>query len=160
MSLKVKPFCIELGYFMTLLFIGFLALNYVSKPSLIDVFFTSISSAIVSSMSTIEMVVFSNVQLIFMIILTFLGGEAFTSFLRLKLIKKETKDNSFSSKDYELGNVINVDDKLEDVIINPIEDSHDHDKIIKMKSIRLLSYVVIGYILVVIFIGSLLVSPK
>ncbi|KAG5594477.1 hypothetical protein H5410_035709 [Solanum commersonii] len=169
MSLRVKPFWIELWYFTTLSLLGFLALNYFSKPRTLasfrpqnlDVFFTSVSSATVSSMSTIEMEVFSNVQLVFMTILMFLGGEAFTSFLRLKLIKKENKDESFSSKDYELGNVINVDNKLEDVIItNPIEDhSHDHhDEIIKMKSIRLLSNMVFGYILVIILLGSLLVS--
>ncbi|KAG5594476.1 hypothetical protein H5410_035708 [Solanum commersonii] len=169
MSLRVKPFWIELWYFTTLSFLGFLALNNFSKPRTLasfrpqnlDVFFTSVSSATVSSMSTIEMEVFSNVQLVFMTILMFLGGEAFTSSLRLKLIKKENKDESFSSKDYELGNVINVEDKLEDVIItNPIEDhSHDHhDEIIKMKSIRLLSNAVFGYILVIILLGSLLVS--
>nr|CCJ09642.1 Na+ transporter [Solanum lycopersicum var. cerasiforme]CCJ09644.1 Na+ transporter [Solanum cheesmaniae] len=170
MSLRVKPFWIELGYFTTLSLLGFLALNYVSKPRTLpsfrpqnlDVLFTSVSSTTVSSMSTIEMEVFSNVQLVFMTILMFLGGEAFTSFLSLKLIKnKESKDKSFSNKDYELGNVINVDNKLEDVIIiNPIEDHiHDHhDEIIKIKSIKLLSNVVFGYILVVILLGSSLVS--
>nr|BAS02095.1 high affinity K+ transporter HKT [Solanum scabrum] len=168
-SLRVKPFWIELGYFMILSFLGFLALNYVSKPRTLpsfrpqnlDVFFTSVSSTTVSSMSTVEMEVFSNVQLVFMTILMFLGGEAFTSFLKLQFIKKENKDDSFSNKDYELGNVINVDDKLEDhhVIINPIEHSDDdRDEVIKMKSIGLLSYVVFGYIPVVILLGSMLVS--
>lgn len=167
MSLRVKLFWIELGYFMILSFLGFLALNYVSKPRTLpsfrpqnlDVFFTSVSSTTVSSMSTVEMEVFSNVQLVSMTILMFLGGEAFTSFLRLQLIKKVNKDDSFSRKDYELGAVINVVDKLEDnVIINPIEHSHDHDEITKMKSIRLLSYVVFGYILGIILLGSSLVS--
>ncbi|XP_055822514.1 sodium transporter HKT1-like [Solanum dulcamara] len=155
MSLRVKPFWLELGYFMILSFLGFLALNYVSKPRTLplfrpqnlDVFFTSVSSITVSSMSTVEMEVFSNVQLVFMAILMFLGGEAFTSFLRLQLFKKENKDDSFSSKDYELGNVI----------INPLEDSRDHDEIIKMKSIRLLSYVVFAYIFVLLLLGSSLV---
>ncbi|XP_055823958.1 cation transporter HKT1;3-like [Solanum dulcamara] len=166
-SHRVKLFWIELGYFMILSILGFLAVNYVSKPRTLpsfrpqnlDVFFTSVSSTTVSSMSTVEMEVFSNVQLVFMTILMFLGGEAFTSFLSLQLIKKENKDDSFSSKDYELGAVINVVDKLEDnVIINPIEHSHDYDEIIKMKSIRLLSYVVFGYILGIILLGSSLVS--
>ncbi|MCD9640390.1 hypothetical protein HAX54_025679 [Datura stramonium] len=186
LSLKVKPIWIEVGYFMTLSFLGFLALN-VSKPRTLpsfrpqnlDVFFTSVSASTVSSMSTVEMEVFSDAQLIFMTILMFLGGEAFTSFLRLqlmksKLVKKErvlqNKADSESSNSstgdpihhLELGTVTlhqlvdeNVETKLEHAIINPIEDS---ETIIKLKSIRFLTYVVFGYILVVILVGSSLVS--
>lgn len=179
LSLKVKPFWIELGYFMILSFLGFLALN-VSKPRTLpsfrpqnlDVLFTSVSATTVSSMSTVEMEVFSNAQLVFMTILMFLGGEAFTSFLRLqliksKLVKKERvlqnkadiSDSSNSSNGdpihhIELGTV-DVDNKLEHTIINPLEDC---EAVIKLTSIRFLTYVVFGYILVVILLGSSLVS--
>ncbi|PHT75843.1 Sodium transporter HKT1 [Capsicum annuum] len=90
----VKPFWVELGYFMIFSFLGFLALNVTKprtlpsfRPHNLDVFFTSVSATTVSSMSTVEMEVFSNAQLVFMTILMFLGGEAFTSFLRLQLMK-------------------------------------------------------------------------
>lgn len=107
----------------------------------------------------------------------FLGGEAFTSFLRLqlmksKLVKKEkvlqNKAVSDPSSNSSTGDTIHHleqgtvtphqlgdDTKLEHAIINPMEDS---EAIIKLKSIRFLTYVVFGYILVVILFGSSLVS--
>ncbi|KAM3221293.1 hypothetical protein P3L10_020561 [Capsicum annuum] len=140
---------------------GFLALNVTKprtlpsfRPHNLDVFFTSVSATTVSSMSTVEMEVFSNAQLVFMTILMFLGGEAFTSFLRLqlmklKLVKKQSvlqNNDAFDHSSSSNGEVI-----------NPMEDSH-HEAIAKLKSIRLLTYVVFGYILVIILLGSSLVS--
>ncbi|KAF3619919.1 putative LRR receptor-like serine/threonine-protein kinase-like [Capsicum annuum] len=180
LSFLVKPFWVELGYFMIFSFLGFLALNVTKprtlpsfRPHNLDVFFTSVSATTVSSMSTVEMEVFSNAQLVFMTILMFLGGEAFTSFLRLqlmklKLVKKHSVLQNNDAFDYsnssngeglhnlELGTV-GLDNKLEHAVINPMEDGH-HEAIAKLKSIRLLTYVVLGYILVVILLGSSLVS--
>jgi hypothetical protein len=91
---NVNPFFIQLGYFLVFSLLGYLALK-VSKPRTasfrpykdIDVFFTSVSATTVSSMSTIEMEVFSDTQLIIMTVLMFVGGEVFTSLLGLQLAK-------------------------------------------------------------------------
>ncbi|XP_009789271.1 cation transporter HKT1;3-like [Nicotiana tabacum] len=175
LNLGVKPFWIELSYFMILSLLGFLALT-VSKPRTLpsfrpqnlDVFFTSVSAATVSSMSTVEMEVFSNAQLVFITILMFLGGEAFTSFLRLQLMKskisteKAVLQNKIESSNSTRNSIHHLeqghgkeDNNLEHAIINSMEDS---EAIVKLKSLRFLSYVVFGYILCVVVVGSSLVS--
>ena len=91
----VNPMWIHLSYYITLSLVGYLALK-VSKlkttlfrSSSLDLFFTSVSASTVSSMSTMEMEVFSNIQLVIMTILMLLGGEIFTSFLGLQLLRSK-----------------------------------------------------------------------
>ncbi|KAL6331754.1 hypothetical protein AAG906_020093 [Vitis piasezkii] len=91
----VNPMWIHLSYYITLSLVGYIALK-VSKlkttsfrSSSLDLFFTSMSASTVSSMSTMEMEVFSNIQLVIMTILMLLGREIFTSFLRLQLLRSK-----------------------------------------------------------------------
>ncbi|PKA67070.1 Sodium transporter HKT1 [Apostasia shenzhenica] len=84
---------IHILYYLSISFLGFLALkslnlrNPSSNPSGIDFFFTSVSAATVSSMSVVEMEVFSNSQLIVLMLLMFIGGEVFTCMIGLKSVR-------------------------------------------------------------------------
>ncbi|XP_038878278.1 cation transporter HKT8-like [Benincasa hispida] len=92
--LRMNPFWIQFFYFIFISSFGFLLLmilkpsTYPSfQPTKLDLFYTSVSASTVSSMSSIEMEVFSNSQLIILTILMFIGGEIFTSMVGLHLRK-------------------------------------------------------------------------
>ncbi|CAI9099128.1 OLC1v1035899C1 [Oldenlandia corymbosa var. corymbosa] len=172
---QVSSFWIELTYFIIFSTLGFLALKASTPrkdasfiPKDFDLFFTSVSSVTVSSMSTVEMEVFSNGQLIIMTFLMFLGGEVFTSLLGLQLNKFKT------NKDPKIANS-QSDDNLDQIElgVSNLFDLHendqksfevhhhlqhqDQDDLIMMNNpsfTSILASVVLIYLLLVHFLGS------
>lgn len=101
---QVNPFWIQLPYILTISLFGYLALKISKpkeatfKPKSFDLFFTSVSASTLSSMSTVEMEVFSNTQLVIITFLMLLCGEVFVSMIglqlmRLKFTKQEGTEN-------------------------------------------------------------------
>ncbi|BFG14379.1 hypothetical protein CerSpe_006530 [Prunus speciosa] len=176
-----NPFYVQLVYFVMLSLLGCLALMFTkprtTRPKDVDVFFTSVSATTVSSMSVVEMEVFSNTHLIILTILMLLGGEVFTSMLGLQFTKSkiipkfhdhqtdsrvdvvDTKNHFPNADQIELG--LATHSHLENEkpqIIDHIDGVNNNNNNIKYNSIRFLGYVVLGYLLVVHIGGSILVS--
>ncbi|KAG8376343.1 hypothetical protein BUALT_Bualt09G0053300 [Buddleja alternifolia] len=183
--LRINSFLIHIIYFLSLSFIGFAILKSLNpktdnfKPRNIDLFFTSVSATTVSSMSTVEMEIFSNTQLIVLTILMFIGGEVFTSMLglhfkRSKIIrtwKSEAKvesvesDSSLPSSprhrfdddhddDIEMINVVTV---TETGVVSRFQSQKDifssYKPFIKYDSIKFLGFLVLGYLLTIQILG-------
>ncbi|KAI3845784.1 hypothetical protein MKW98_016543 [Papaver atlanticum] len=175
-----KSFWFQFCYFMCLSIMGCLTLNVLKPrasrrpPEYLDMFFTSVSATTVSSMSTVEMEVFSNNQLVVLTILMILGGEIFTCFLELqveksKLIternKKGRSTNSIVHDDPQLelgelesnGSYVTVND---DNVIRSINHyssgTSDHEDL-KYNSVKYLGYVLLGYLIAFLGGGSILV---
>ncbi|KAL8136380.1 hypothetical protein V2J09_002381 [Rumex salicifolius] len=160
----VNPFWFHLSYFTVVSLIGFLALKATntryfasSRPDNLDVFFTSVSASTLSSMTVIEMEVFSTSQLVIMIILMFLGGDVFVSMISLVLrsirepaldkVGEENTSNSNQINQLELGNIHSAQ----------VPNSASLDKI-KNRAMKTLARVIFGYLIVIHSLGSSLVS--
>ncbi|XP_051131869.1 sodium transporter HKT1 isoform X2 [Andrographis paniculata] len=163
---NVNPFWQELVYFLLLSGAGFMSLK-VSRPrrrpppANVDLFFTAVSASTVSSMSTVDMEVFSSLQLVFMTFMMFLGGEVFTSMIGLLLVKSKMKrripnvftagadsDRVAAGDGVEIGKVCVHPNLWEK---NPRDDGDS----LKLKSVALLSTVVSVYLLAATLSGSI-----
>ncbi|KAL2928855.1 Sodium transporter HKT1 [Bienertia sinuspersici] len=168
----VSHFIIELCYFILVSSFGFLFLKTLNPRSThnnhpiindLDLFFTSVSATTVSSMSTLEMEVFSNSQLIVLTILMFIGGEVFTSMVGLhfsasKLVytplHSRSRVNSVASlplpsEGIELGIIIPSSNEASSIE----KTKSEIDFLIKSKSIRVLGFIVLSYLFIVHFLG-------
>ncbi|KAI9124367.1 hypothetical protein K1719_004289 [Acacia pycnantha] len=177
---------------MSLSFLGFSLLKLIkprttvhdSSSNNLDLFFTSVSASTVSSMSTVEMEVFSQPQLIVMTILMLVGGEVFTSmvglfFVRLKL---KTHQDKVATSSISIPTVTSILDpvELETIEIgmktdqtkpngdlnrppsvkepgNNDESSYDNGGYLGYNSVKYLGLVVLSYQMVVQVIGIMMV---
>lgn len=154
--LHLNPFAFQIFYFLCLSTLGFGLLKFLKpqtssrRPRNMDLFFTSVSTSTVSSMSTVEMETFSNKQLVVMTVLMFVGGEVFTSMVGLhfkasKLIRKL----NFSQRE------VDTESRLAHWSGSP-ESQHVpnfYKPYIKYESLKFLSLIVLGYLLVIQFLG-------
>ncbi|QHO13673.1 hypothetical protein HN873_052957 [Arachis hypogaea] len=179
-----NSFFIQLCYFMIMSLFGYLGLKvskpktYV-KPKNFDLFYTSVSASTVSSMTAIEMEVFSNSQLVLITFLMFFGGEVFTSLL--ELVFARFNNNSFTSmkNDYSVKVSTNnslpikkVHDQIELGLVSIPNHHSSQDQnqfihvnydinnkhVLRSNSLKYLSHVVLGYFLLLQFVGTFLVS--
>lgn len=110
LAFQSNPFVVQIIYFMSISFVGFLALKNLSqhgKPVLrdLDLMFMSVSTATVSSMSTIQMEDLSDRQLWVLILLMLLGGEIFTSMLGLHFDNAKAKKEELTLAQRDLHSV-------------------------------------------------------
>ncbi|KAG6396384.1 hypothetical protein SASPL_142532 [Salvia splendens] len=139
--MKSNPFFMSFFYLLFISLFGFAMLKAWKPrppsptPRNIDLLFTSVSAATVSSMVTVEMEVFSGQHLVVMTVLMFLGGEIFTSLLRLH----------FTPKPFFEGRVESLESP-------PNVLTTDHS-FLKFDSIKFLVILVLGYVVVVQMIG-------
>ncbi|KAJ9548269.1 hypothetical protein OSB04_020812 [Centaurea solstitialis] len=172
----MNHFSIELFYFSFLSSVGYLVLNATDPrttnfaPRKLDLFFTSVSASTVSSMSVVEMEVFSNTQLVVMTILMFIGGEVFTSMVGLHVshhqrsVKKGGRVNDSMSdlgvpanfRELELGTIANpeFESSKSDIFELGYEpEPMAHTEELKCKSIKFLGFVALGYLFLVQTLG-------
>ncbi|KAL8127568.1 hypothetical protein AgCh_014464 [Apium graveolens] len=164
----VPPFFIHLLYYTSFSLMGFLLLK-ISSPSSrardIDLFFTAVSAISLSSMSTVEMEVFSNFQLLILTFLMLIGGEVFLSLIKLQISKfnnKHTLSVTSLPKNPALKSLTNSENQIEIGLtdqdtINTFEKPDDQERF-RISCINCLSYSIVAYLLATHMFGSFFLS--
>ncbi|CAN0924009.1 Sodium transporter HKT1 [Linum grandiflorum] len=170
LAVRVNSVFTQLCYFLSISFVGYSILKALNTrpgaavPRSVDFFFTAVSAATVSSMSAVEMEVFSDGQLLVMTLLMFVGGEVFVSMVGL-MVRTYRMQAAAAAAAVDISGEIEVDPTLtprghevELVVVPPYrEEEREIDicsvRILKLKSIRFLSCAVMGYLLLIHVIG-------
>lgn len=164
----VPPFLIHLLYFIFFSLVGFFLFKISSsssRPRDIDLFFTAVSAISLSSMSTVEMEVFSEFQLLILTFLMLIGGEVFLSLVKLQISKFNSKhtlgvaslpQNSTSNPPTNSENQIELGLTDQDTT-NTFDNSDDQDRF-HISCINCLSYSIVAYFLASHMFSSFLIS--
>ncbi|XP_073157629.1 cation transporter HKT1;3-like [Henckelia pumila] len=172
--LKINSFFIHILYFVSVSSVGFGILKVLKprtelpKPRNLDLLFTSVSAATVSSMSTVEMEAFSNEQLLVMTILMFIGGQVFTSMVGLHFKRFHITKTAGKNIDEEKSDPIEKDSSVvvsswqpqtsyfdHTVIVSELSQNNGDSKSSSLEydSIKFLGLVVLGYFLTIQVVG-------
>lgn len=162
--LLVNPFWIQLFYFLFISAFGLWVLAVLKpktydsyRPANLDLLFTSVSASTVSSMSSVEMEVFSDSQLIVLIVLMFVGGEVFTSMvgIQLRKLKLKLSEDKITSVPSDLSTISsnpqNILSQIELGVVRKLD--HQPERQLKHNSIKLLGIVVLSYLLTIHLLG-------
>ncbi|GAB2246861.1 hypothetical protein Droror1_Dr00006743 [Drosera rotundifolia] len=166
----LDPFSIQLIYFAFISFVGFWLLKAIkprtAMPRNLDLFFMSVSSGTVSSMSTVEMEVFSNGQLIVMTVLMLIGGEVFLSMVGLYLSTSYSPGSSRIQGKVDSPSKVNPVEDLSQVEMGiagkASESEHQYkaglqeDQDLTYRSIKALVLLILSYIVIIHLLGVIL----
>ncbi|KAL8255042.1 hypothetical protein R6Q59_033263 [Mikania micrantha] len=173
-NLHTNRFSFELLYFIVMSSLGFCVLRSLDgrtttfTPTNLDLFFTSVSAATVSSMSTVEMEFFSNTQLVVLTIIMFAGGEVFFSifvhYIRMffaNLSSKISNKIDPSAGSYHQSGLIELNNiKVASEFVNTKSNNFRSETLVsttendlKHESLKFLGVVALFYLVCVQFLG-------